>query len=80
MDKTKLMNVGLIGGIVGTITSGVCLILSECKRHKMKDQLIDTEFMLGVSEIEGRYKDVRISHLEKENRELKSNCNKEEES
>ena len=80
MDKTKLMNMGLVGGIVGTITGGVCLILSERKRRKMKDQLIDTEFMLGVSQIEGRYKDIRIGHLEKENKELKSTCNKEEES
>lgn len=64
--------------MVGIISLTSVAIKAECERHKTKNELIDTQIKLNLTEISGILKDAKIRRLEKELDELKSKEETEE--
>ena len=76
--KEKLEKYGWIGVVIGSVGLGVSAIVAECRRHKTKKQLIDTEAMLGLTALDNILKDSQIRHLEKQLAEAKSETEEKE--
>ncbi len=70
--NTKFEKYGMIGAAVGLVGLGVSAIVAECRRHKAKKELLETQVELGFEKLGGCIQEAKIRVLEEEIQELKS--------
>lgn len=76
--KEKLIKYGWIGEVAGVVALGAAAIVAECRRHKAKMQLIETETALGFTQLDNILKDSQIRHLKGELEKAKSESKEKE--
>ena len=78
MDNTKMVKIGLVGAAVSAAGLFVSAVVAECRRHKAKKELLNTQIELGFTKIDNCLKNAAIRELENKIQDLKSNCKEKE--
>lgn len=76
--EIKNVKIGTIGSVIGAVALGASAIVAECRRRKVKRQLLDAQLELAVDNFVDVIKDAHIKNLEKEIQDLKSGCKEKE--
>lgn len=71
MSKDFKVILGTIVEVAGVLVLAGSAIKSECERHKAVVELLNTKMKLGISELDGVLKDIKIKKLEEELKKYK---------
>lgn len=74
----KNAKIGMIGSAVCAVVLCASAIVAECRRHRTKKKLEETQMELAVGNFVDLLKDAKIKILEEEIQDLKSNCKEKE--